>query len=109
MSKKVFQLLNQKFSDQVPEAYTYRGDAMVVVEKRAIHDMCQFLRDNPELKFNMLVDLTCVDYLGREPRFEIVYLLHSFADNQRLRIKVPVDERDPQVQTVSGRGGQPGM
>ena len=40
------------------------------------------LRDDPELSMNFLVDLTAVDYLGREPRFEVVYHLRSMQDGR---------------------------
>ncbi|MFQ5751501.1 MAG: NADH-quinone oxidoreductase subunit D [bacterium] len=102
MYKEVFQKLRKIFSEQIYDAYTYRNDAIVVVDKAAIYNICKFLRDEPRLQYNMLVDLAGVDYLGRHPRFEVVYHLHSFKDNRRLRLKVPVEESDPQIQTVSG-------
>ena len=40
-------------------------------------------------RFDMLTDLTAVDYLGRAPRFEVVYQLNSLTQNHRLRVKVP--------------------
>ena len=54
------------------------------------------------MDFNFLMDLTAVDYLfyagGRtqkELRFEVVYHFFSLKANHRLRIKVPVDEKNP--------------
>jgi len=59
-----------------------------------------FCRDDAALAFDMLVDLTAVDYSrfpGREdgPRFEVVYHLYSVAHNHRVRLKVPVEQDDP--------------
>ena len=55
----------------------------------------QFLRDDPVTSFEMLTDLTGVDYLGhKEPRFEVVYHLYSLTQNHRLRIKVEVEEEE---------------
>lgn len=105
MPKKIFQKLQKKFPEQIYDGYTYRGDAIVVVDKNAIHDICKFLRNDRSLKFEMLVDLAGVDYLDREPRFEVLYLLHSFKLHQRLRIKAPIEERDPQIETVSDLWG----
>ncbi|HFE52504.1 MAG TPA: NADH-quinone oxidoreductase subunit C, partial [Bacteroidetes bacterium] len=64
---------------------------------------CQLLRDDPDLLFNFLMDLTAVDYLnfGRKPRFEVVYNLYSLMKNLRLRLRVPVPEEDPVVRTVT--------
>ena len=47
--------------------------------------VCQFARDQE--KFNMLVDLTAVDWPKKEKRFEVVLQLYSFSKNERLRIK----------------------
>jgi NADH-quinone oxidoreductase subunit C len=70
-------------------------------------DTCRALRDTPELGFAFLADLLPVDYLPREPRFEIVYLLASlgiagFGDTpKRLRVKVRVPGANPTVPSVS--------
>jgi len=62
-----------------------RGQTVLVVERVRIREVLALLRNQPELQFNMLVDLTAVDYLGmdREPRFNVVYNLLSFAKNNR--------------------------
>ncbi|MBW2240766.1 MAG: NADH-quinone oxidoreductase subunit C [Deltaproteobacteria bacterium] len=66
-----------------------------------------FLRDESALAFDMLTDLTCVDFLGSEPlgsetRFEMVYHLYSVARNHRLRIKAyPVGE-PPTIASLTG-------
>lgn len=101
MSKNLFSTLKEKFSDRLYDAYTYLNDPIIVVDKRIIHDVCSLLLQENKPAFDLLVDLTCVDYDQREPRFEVVYLLHAMKSNERLRIRVPVDERDPQVNTVS--------
>ena len=66
-------------------------------------ETCVALRDTPALRFAFLADLLPVDYLPREPRFEIVYLLASigvggFGDTpKRLRVKVRVPGGDHPV------------
>ena len=74
-----------------------RGEAVVVVPRDALPDALGKLRDAPETRLEQLSDLTAVDYLGRTPRFEVVYQLYSIALNHRLRVKVPVPEDDPVV------------
>ena len=86
------------------------GDGMptIYVAREQLVETCRALRDIPELRFAFLADLTGVDYLPREPRFEIVYLLASlgiagFGDTpKRLRLKVRVPGGDDaRVPTVS--------
>ncbi len=65
------------------------------------------LRDDPELRFVLLIDMTAVDYLPRAPRYEVLYLLVSPGASgfgttpKRLRLKVRVDA-DEHLPTVSG-------
>ncbi|MEE8188867.1 MAG: NADH-quinone oxidoreductase subunit C [Kiloniellales bacterium] len=55
-----------------------------------------FLRDDQNCQFKQLLDVTAVDYPGREQRFELVYNLLSLRHNQRIRVKVAAGE-DTQV------------
>ena len=73
------------------------GDATAVVDRLRILDVLKLLRDDPELCFEMLSDVTAVDYLPRTPRFEVVYHLYSVAKNHRVRIKAEVPEGAPQI------------
>ncbi|HTO07562.1 MAG TPA: NADH-quinone oxidoreductase subunit C, partial [Myxococcota bacterium] len=61
----------------VLDTHAHQGDATVLVPEARARECLQRLRDDGALAFNLLVDLTCVDYLGREPRFELVYHLAS--------------------------------
>jgi NADH-quinone oxidoreductase subunit C len=84
--------------DGMPTIYVAREDLVAV---------CRALRDAPELRFAVLLDINTVDLLPRDPRFELMYLLVSpgvagFGESpKRLRLKVRVPDGDPQVPTVS--------
>ena len=82
--------------------HAQHGDATAVVDREAIPEVLRILRDTPELQFEMLTDLTAVDYLGEEPRFEVVYHFYSVSKNHRVRIKTRVPEDDPVVPTATG-------
>jgi NADH-quinone oxidoreductase subunit C len=79
-----------------------RGEAVVVVERDQLLDALRTLRDHPDTRFEQLSDLTAVDYLGRTPRFEVVYQLYSPSLNHRLRVKVPVPADAPVVPSATG-------
>jgi len=65
------------------------------------------LRDDPELRFALLIDITAVDYLPRVPRYEVIYILTSPGASgfgttpKRLRMKVRL-AADEHLPTVSG-------
>src|SRR5437016_10874654 len=60
------------------------------------------LRDAAGLQFDVLAELTAVDFWPREPRFEVVYMLVSTPLRQRIRLKVRLRGDDARVGTVSG-------
>lgn len=92
--------LKAQFGETVQEVGEFRGETTVVVKKDRIVEVCAFLKK--ELGFNFLTDLCAVDYLGRAPRFMMVYQLYSIGAHQRLRIKAAVEEGDARIDTVSG-------
>jgi NADH-quinone oxidoreductase subunit C len=63
--------------------------------------LARTLRDHPDLRFSLLVDITAVDYWPREPRFEVVYLFVSIEHSLRLRVKVPLQGASAVIATVS--------
>ena len=77
------------------------GDASALVDASRIADVMLFLRDDGECQFDMLTDLTAVDYLGEEPRFEVVYHLYSLPKNKRLRVKARVSEKSAEIASLS--------
>jgi NADH-quinone oxidoreductase subunit C len=95
--------LKGKFSGSVIDVAEFRGETTVTVNKEDIVAICSFLKK--DLGFNFLTDLCGVDYLGNSPRFMVVYHLYNIGTHQRLRLKVPVEESDPRVDTVSGVWG----
>ena len=94
--------LVERFGAAILETHAHRGDHTAVVERGVIGDVLRYCRDEADLRLDMLMDLTAVDYLkypGREggTRFEVVYHLYSVPHNHRVRLKVPVEEDDPVV------------
>jgi NADH-quinone oxidoreductase subunit C len=73
--------LIERLPAAVVETHARVGDATARVEAARIVDVARLLRDDPALEFEMLTDLTAVDYLGEEPRFEVVYHFYSVARN----------------------------
>mgnify|MGYP001047817831 CR=1 FL=1 len=59
------------------------------------------LRDNPDCKFRVLLDICGVDYPGELPRFKVVYHLLSLEHNQRIRVKVSTNPENPIPSIVS--------
>ena len=94
--------INSKFKGVILDSHDFRGDQTITVQKNILIELFKFLRDDPELDFKFLMDLTAVDYLNRKDnRFEVVYHFYSLQHNNRLRVKVPVNEDDCTIDSVS--------
>jgi NADH-quinone oxidoreductase subunit C len=90
--ESLLELLRETYPEGVVETSEPQGDETAVVQPAWLTRIMEFLMRDPRTQFNVLVDLTAVDYLGRKSRFEVVYHLLSYARNRRLRIKVRVDD-----------------
>jgi NADH-quinone oxidoreductase subunit C len=102
VSQAALQRLKERFPDVVTEAYTGPGgDDVALVKKESIEEVCRFLKSDPETAFDMAPYITAVDYMGSEPRFEVVYQMYSTTRNHRLRLRVGVPESDPVVRSVT--------
>jgi len=66
-----------------------------------IVSVMRFLRDDPRCLFWSIIDVTAVDWPGRENRFDVVYHLLSPKHNVRVRVKIEVDEEAP-VDSIIG-------
>jgi NADH-quinone oxidoreductase subunit C len=105
--RQILQRVRDRFGAAVVDSHEHRGDATAVVERASLIEALRFCRDDPALDFDVLMDLTAVDYSkypGREdgPRFDVVYHLYSVPHNHRLRVKVRVDEDEASVPTAVG-------
>ena len=75
-----------------PEVSLQRGQVVAQVRRENIRAVLRACKEDPRLKFDFLMDVVGVDYLGQKPRFEIVYILYSSATNHRLRVNVRLEE-----------------
>ena len=98
--KKVTEELKKKFPEKIKEISVQFGDETFLIERDSLLDIVQFLKSEP-YAYTMLLDLTCVDYKGQEPRFEMVYHLRSISNNQWLRIKVRLPEKDLSIDSLT--------
>ena len=107
MNKEVKELLLIKkpqtvFSGDIIETTVYRGEVTHVVRLEALRSICNYLKTDPDLKFNFLADVIGVDLKDKSPRFEVLYQLYSIHWKLRLRLKVRVDEGEfvPSVTSI---------
>lgn len=94
-------LMAEKFADRVLEAQLSHGDAAAVIRPEALMEVMEFLKGDERLLFEMLLDVTAVDFPARDPRFDVVYHLLSLRFNRRLRVKVRVGGDNPELPSLT--------
>ena len=90
---KLVKKLKAKFDGAVLEAVEFIGQVSIRVAPDHIAEVCNFLRDDADARFNYLSDLTCVHYpMEAAGPLEVVYNLYSISRNERVRLKVALAE-----------------
>ncbi len=133
-SSSLIESVRERFPDTVSASHTYRGDQTVVLRGESLIEVARFLREDPALRMNFLMDLTAVDYstFGQSPapaffassgiklspsseipdedpwagppekiRFVVVYHFYSLEHKHRLRLVVPVEETEPELDSLT--------
>ena len=133
-NSSLIESVKDRFAAAVLASHSFRGDATVVLRREFLLEVARFLKDDPALKMNFLMDLTAVDYstFGKSPapaffassgvavspssqipdenpwpgppgeaRFAVVYHFFSLEHKHRLRLVVPLDETDAELDSVT--------
>ncbi len=101
MAKNVLDRLHERFSGgEIVETGSQHGDEWARVAPAAWRQVAEFLRDDSQAQMDMFIDLTCVDRLPREPRFDVVLHLYSVEKKHRVRLLAGVAEKQPTIDTL---------
>jgi NADH-quinone oxidoreductase subunit C len=78
-----------------------RNELTIWLDRIALREACLTLKNDPQLQYNALADVTCVDWYPRQPRFEIVYQLFSIPNKKYLRLKVKLQGEDANIDSLT--------
>jgi len=96
----VLSKLNNRFSNAI-ESHEVLSDMLcITVKKESIQSIFLFLRDDQELQYNFLTTLCGMHYPQNE-QLGVVYHVHSFINNHRIRIKTVTQLNDPKIPTIT--------
>lgn len=95
--------LQKAFPGAILRVHEQHGDATAIIKREDVLDVCRFLKETPSLSFEMLTDECGVDRVShpdKVERFEVVIHLYSITHNHRVRLRVPVPESDPSMDSL---------
>jgi NADH-quinone oxidoreductase subunit C len=97
----ILEKIKTQFGTSIHTAEEPYGLLTFSTSREQIISLLQYLHDDLELSFTFLTDLCGVHWPHRDEKFEVVYHLHSFINNVRLRIKVPIAGDPPKIPTAT--------
>ena len=105
----VIQKVQEQYADAILDVSDAQGELTITVRKDVIYQLMGFLKSDSELAYNFLADVTAVDYSLMEDvlmeydyaRFMVVYHLLSTEKKERLRVKVPVHEKELSIPSMT--------
>ena len=100
-AKEIYERLERQFPGKVSG---FQGDVLdpsLHVDPQAIVEVCRYLRDEGDLKFEILSDLTGLD-LPKENKIQVVYHLYSYSQRHQIVLKADLPREDPRVSTMEG-------
>ena len=89
-SEEIVEKVKSDRGEDIQSSEVNLGDPVLFISPGAIHKVAEYLKNDSDLDFDYLSHITGADYLNeeREPRFEVVYELHSIDKNHSIRIRV---------------------
>jgi len=104
MSQEVFDKVKQAVSEKFPEAIEHSeityNFPVFVIKKESTHKVLEFLKNDSELNFHFLTDLTGLQ-TPDEKQLGVIYHLHNMVNNYRVRIKTFFDISKPEIPTAT--------
>jgi len=98
---EIAERLKERFLSEVVDVREFRDQVFITLKRERIVDVCRFLKDEPEIQMDFLVDLCGVDYPDRGYRFEVIYNLFSMKFRHRIILKALIPEDDPTIDSVT--------
>jgi len=84
--------IHEQLPGAILDHHAFRGDETLVISRERFEEVMGLLYGEG---FQLLVDITAVDWFQRDPRFDVVYHVLNLASQERVRLKVRVNEREP--------------
>ncbi len=84
----ILQKIKEYNEDAVKEVSEYLGDLALTIDEKHIQNVAKILKEDDELQFVLIEDVTAVDWATRKNRFTVVYHIYSLKNKFRLRLKV---------------------
>lgn len=100
MNEEKVNLLKSRLINFKIEYTNVNGTPALYINKEDVLEVCKILKEDGSLKFNSCVDAVSVDRFEKKNRYEMIYNLVSIDNNERLFIKIRLDSKNPEMESL---------
>ncbi len=97
----VIQVLSEKFGSNITGVEEPYGLLTFETNKSVVLDVLKFLKEDAATNFHFLTDITAVHYPEKKNGIAVIYHLHNMVGKMRIRVKVFIDQREPEIPTAT--------
>jgi len=100
MNEEKVNLLKSRLTNFKIEYTDVNGTPALYINKEDVLEVCKILKEDGSLKFNSCLDAVSVDRFEKKNRYEMIYNLVSIDNNERLFIKIRLDSKNPEMESL---------
>ncbi|RMD51113.1 MAG: NADH-quinone oxidoreductase subunit C [Ignavibacteria bacterium] len=91
IKERILSKIKELNNDAIVEVSEHLGDLAITLKEENLLEVARMLKEDPELNFRLIEDVTAIDWAKRKERFTVVYHIYSLTNNFRLRLKVNLE------------------
>ncbi len=91
IKERILSKIKEVNNDAIVEVSEHLGDLAITLKEENLLEVARMLKEDPELNFRLIEDVTAIDWAKRKERFTVVYHIYSLTNNFRLRLKVNLE------------------
>lgn len=100
-NNQIIERLRERFGEQILSLDESYGMLTATVERKVIHDVIAFLKEDSTMQFHFLTTLCGIHYPETPLPLGVVYHMHNLSENKRIRIKTFLPDNDPTVRSLT--------
>jgi NADH-quinone oxidoreductase subunit C len=93
--------INETLPEAIEEVADFRGELTLYIGKEQLKAVCHLMRDDEQLRYDLLSDICADDLLPDIPRFAVSYHLYSIANKHHLRLRVGIDDPEDGPENIA--------
>ena len=101
MNQERLEFIKSKLTDSKAEFSDVNGTPLIITDEKSVVNLCILLKSEPEIYFDLILDVFGIDNFRKQNRFEVNVSLYSTKFKDRIFIKIPLDSKNPEMPSLT--------